>query len=547
MRRWLTALATSAVTTVLAVVINLATGNETHLWAWLIVAVLAVLVAAVTVWTQDPQTPAAQSEPMGGTTNTVNGSQSSHFVQAGHVDSVTIYATPSTPEVASTTTVVAGSRVWNIPLRNPHFTGRVDLLDRLETGLHGEDRPVVAVHSLRGMGGVGKTQLVIEYAHQWTDLYDLAWWIPAEQAELIPNHLADLGARLGVAGADEAATAGRVVEELRGRSRWLLVFDNAEDPDALRPYLPGSGGDVLVTTRRAGFGSLGGELDVDVLPRAESVALLRERVAGLADAEADRLAEWVGDLPLALEQAAAYVDTTGLPVEEYLGLLAERGGDMLGEGTVGGYPHTLATVWSLSLTRIGEQCPAALELLGLCAYLAPDAIPLDLFTGHPELLSVGLAAAVGDRLVWANTVGALVGYALVRRNANGASVHRLVQTALRHRYTITTPVAESVLGQVLELLRADLPGQIMGAPEDWPRWRQLLPHVLTATGWPDSSTPPKARAWLLDRAATYLQVHGQPAEARPLFERALAIDEAAYGPHHPTVAIIRRNLSRVDD
>jgi tetratricopeptide (TPR) repeat protein len=444
---------------------------------------------------------------------------------------------PSTPAASP-------SRIWTIPARNPHFTGRADLLAQLEKILHGDPRSVGAAHSLHGMGGVGKTQLVIEYAYRHVGDYDLAWWVPAEQPELIPGHLARLGQRLGLTGADEVAVAWQVVEALRERSRWLVVFDNAEDPDTLRPYLPGSSGDVLVTTRRTGFRSLGRKLDVDVLTRAESVALLHERATGLAEAQADELAEWVGDLPLALEQAAAYLDTTDLPPDEYLGLLRERGGDMLGAGTVGGYPHTLATVWSLSLARLGEQCPAALELLALCAYLAPDAIPLDLFTEHAAELPAGLAAAAGDRVVWADTVGALVGYALIRRSGAVVSVHRLLQTALRHQHT-SAPAAGSAEWhrRVLELLRVDLPGGITGVPEDWPRWQQMLPHVLAATGPHDSPVTGDALTWLLDRAATYLQVHGQLGEARPLFERALAITEAAYGPHHPTVATRLNNLA----
>ena len=117
--------------------------------------------------------------------------------------------------------------------------------------------------------------------------------------------------------------------------------------------------------------------------------------------------------------------------------------------------------------------------------------------------------------------------------------------------TTAEPRAGHPLGVALELLCADAPGRVTGAPEDWPRWAVLLPHVLAAAdhldqaAWPPDQAVLDDASWLLDRAGTYLQVHARLDDARPLLERALAIDEAAYGPDHPHVATALNNLAQI--
>ncbi|NUT52283.1 MAG: tetratricopeptide repeat protein [Saccharothrix sp.] len=417
-----------------------------------------------------------------------------------------------------------------MPARNPNFTGRAELLAHLDEALRSSS--TVSVHSLRGMGGVGKSQLAVEYAHRFAAAFDVVWWIPAEQPALIPDHFAALGAALGTPDATDVT----VMTMLNGRGRWLLVFDNADEPAAVRPFLPSGDGRVLITTRRAGFGALGAVIDIDVLDRAESVELLRRRVPAVTERLADELSELVGDLPLAIEQASAYLDATGLPVREYLDLLRTRTAEMIGRGRVADRQETLATLWDLSLTAVGARVPVAVDLLDLLAWLAPEPVPLDLFTTHPEALPPSLSGAVTDPVAWADAVGVLVDWFLVRRTERELTIaHRLLQQSLRLRQGGTPARHDSEHPQSVcqALLEAALPRKDDSVPEAWPQWQILLPHVLEVCRDRPAAA---AGARLLDDAATYLLEHGQPSEARPLFERALAVTEAAHGPEHPDLA-----------
>ncbi|HET9255791.1 MAG TPA: FxSxx-COOH system tetratricopeptide repeat protein [Pseudonocardiaceae bacterium] len=428
--------------------------------------------------------------------------------------------------------------VFTVPGRNPNFTGRAAELGTIWTHL-GAGTPM----TVHGLGGVGKTQTVIEYAHQHAAAYNLVWWINAEQPTLITSQLAALAGPLGLLPDPDPDTAARAVRaELRRRRGWLLIFDNAEDIDHIRGVLPGGAGHVVITTRRGGFGYLGPVLDLDVLPRSESVTLLRRRAPALTDEQANALAELLGDLPLALEQVAAYLDQTQLPPADYLHLFTTRAADMYSRGRVIDHQHTIATLWSLSLDQLRTTQPAAVQLLRLCAYLAPEPIPLDLFTGHTEYLPAPLDHVASDPLALAETVGALLDYSLAGRTDAGLLLHRLVQAVIRQPERAQP---EDPLPIVLGLLRVDLPEEIWTAPQNWPRWRQLLPHVLTATAHHDEASPTIAipTSWLLDRAASYQRTHGQPASARLLLERALRIRETAYGPDHPHVAASLNQLA----
>ncbi len=371
-------------------------------------------------------------------------------------------------------------RVWNVPARNPGFTGRDGLLVTVREALLAEDRAVV--QALHGMGGVGKTQLATEYANRFARTYELAWWVDSEQAELIGDQFAALGLALGCVPARAATEAVRqaVLGELRRRGRWLLVFDNAERPADITGWLPGGDGHVLITSRERGWDEIAVPVEVDVLTRPESAAILQGRVTGLIRADANRLADQLGDLALAIAQAAGFMAETGMPAAEYLGLLRTRAGQLLDmkEGRPSSYPQSLAAVTGLIADRLAGEDQAAAELANMCAFLAPEPIPENLFTGAASELPGELAARAADPLAWRQTLAHLTRHSLARIDqGRGLQMHRLTQAVLRDR--LTPDQAAATRKRTEAMLAASNPGD-MPNPVTWPQWARLMPHLLAA-------------------------------------------------------------------
>ena len=404
-------------------------------------------------------------------------------------------------------------RVWgDVPARNLGFTGREELLGAIRQALVSGDRAVV--QALRGMGGVGKTQLAIEYAHRHATGYDIVWWIAAGQPELIGGQLAALGTALGCGqpGADDGAVRRAVLGELHGRERWLLVFDNAESPRDVIGWLPGGAGHVLITSRASDWEEVAAAVEVDVLDRSESVTLLRRRVPGLAGADADLVAEAVGDLPLAVAQAAAYMTPSGITAADYVALVKSRAAEILGHGQPPSYPLSLAAVTQLALDRLEAADPAAAQAVRICAFLASEPVRAAWFTSAASGLPRPLRKTAADPAAWAQSLARISGQALARVDQQGVQMHRLIQAIIRTRLTAAQAIA--VRAQAAALLAASHPGDY-NQPSSWPGWAQLLPHLLALD--PEASLT--ALDDLSDDAAWYLIRRGLPNAATDLAGR----------------------------
>ncbi|MFE9021999.1 FxSxx-COOH system tetratricopeptide repeat protein [Streptomyces sp. NPDC007808] len=429
-------------------------------------------------------------------------------------------------------------RIWgNIPPRNPNFTGRVDLLERLSERLR-EGMTTVLPEALHGMGGVGKTQLAIEYAYRHQSEYDIVWWIPAERPGKIGQALVELAQRLGLSTSAEANIAGPAVREAlregRPYSRWLLIFDNADDPERVREYFPattGGSGTILVTSRnrRWSVSGHGHSLEVDVFTRAESKELLRRSgPAGgdLDDGEADRLAEALGDLPLALEQAAAWRGETGMPVSEYLRLFEHKRSELLEVSPPPDYQLPVAAAWNVSLDHLQTRSPTALRLLQLCSYFAPDPISRSIFSGlGGGSIDPDLDRALNDPMRLARAVREINRYSLARidHRTNSIEMHRLVQAVLINRMT---PDEQTRMRNGAHTLLAASDPKGPNQPANWPRYAELYGHVI-ASGAVESDQP-----WvreLVMNVAKYLWYWGDHKVALEFTEQAWQTWERKFG------------------
>jgi hypothetical protein len=372
--------------------------------------------------------------------------------------------------------------IWNVPNRNAGFTGRAAVLGTLHEDLSAGGRTVVLARALHGLGGVGKTQVALEYAHQFKADYDLIWWIPAEQPQAISLALADLAARLGLQTGDDATDAAAVaLEHLRrgAAGRWLLIFDNAEDPADLGPFLPAGPGHVIVTSRHRAWTHYAEPVELDVFTGQESTAHLARRVPGLAPGDAARIAAAVGDLPLAIEQAAAWLSETGMPAALYIERLETHAIGTLGLSESFGYATPVVATWNLSLGRLRERSPAAVHLLQILAFCSPEPISMTLLYGDELIASLlPFDGALCDKLMLGQVIRDIARLSLVRvdQASQSLQIHRLVQAVIRSQ--MTAEQQADARHAVHRMLAGARPQGGTDDPAHWPTYDTIWPHLV---------------------------------------------------------------------
>ncbi len=460
-------------------------------------------------------------------------------------------------------------QVWNVPyLRNPHFTGRDELLDRLaqqlapeaqEHGMTTRRAALTQPQAIKGLGGIGKTQIAVEYAYRSRDLdrYTHTFWVNAASEEALLTSFVALAELLPAFPAKSETDQSKLVAAIKHwleqcQERWLLIFDNADDVALVRNYLPKLGnGSILLTTRANAVGSLATSVEVETMGFVEGTHLLLRRAQRFAQAsdeeinQAGNIVVALDHFPLALDQAGAYIEETRCSFVDYLdiyqnhrqALLAQRGTQATD------YPNSVATTWSLSFQKVQLANPAAAELLQLCAFLAPDRILEELVKEGAAYWPSLLQHAATDLFSFQQMIAELLKFSLVKRlvEDRAFSIHRLVQAVQRDRIEPETQRqwAENVIRAVNQLFPKD--------PRDLATWPQCLRYL-------DQAQVSYAlverylfsfveAASMLNRAGLYLQEHALYTMAEPLYVRALAIHEQQLGVTHPDTAQSLNNLA----
>jgi tetratricopeptide (TPR) repeat protein len=413
--------------------------------------------------------------------------------------------------------------VGGVPPRNPDFTGRQDLLDELHQRL-GVGTTAVLPEAVHGRGGVGKSALVVEYVYKHEQDFDLIWWIPAERPVQIQSALGDLAARLGLEVPSTANTAvPAVLEALRvGRpvSNWLLVFDNAEQPAEVERFFPkGGAGSIVVTSRNEQWREIASSLPVNVFDRDESIEMLRGRGPELGTENADRLAAALGDLPLAIELAAAWRAETEMSAENYLELLQnsrpELGDDV--PRTEQDYPDLVAAAWNVSLNGLRDRDPDALRLLQVCAFFAPEPISTVLLS-RPRGLRIhdtlDRLIRNPDRLRNAIRNFGRLSLARIDHRNNSFQMHRLVQRVLISQMD---PEDRNAMKHGAHLLLAGNDPSQPDEAEQWSRYAELYPHLVASEA---EECPDELVRDMVLNETKYLWRWGDHVGARDLAQRA---------------------------
>jgi tetratricopeptide (TPR) repeat protein len=445
--------------------------------------------------------------------------------------------------------------VWNIPYpRNPYFTGREELLHRLAASLRaGETVGISQTHAVSGLGGVGKTQLALEYAYRYYQDYEAVLWTRADTQEALISGFVIFAGLLQLPvqeERDQLKIVQAVKTWLTTHTHWLLILDNAEDLTLVRDFLPPAGrGHTLLTTRSTSMGRLAHPIEVDTLdsePGALLLLRLTYRLASdalLEQAEvgertiALQITQELGGLPLALDQAGAYIEETQCSLADYLQLYRMQRAELLKKrgGLVLDHPESVATTWSLSFDLVEKRSAMAADLLRVCAFLHPDAIPEEIITEGAAKLGPNLQAMVENPLALNQAIGVLLSYSLLKRQPEERilSTHRLVQAVLKDG--MDKPTYHQWAERVVQAVNQALPDDVDYGPHA--RYKRCLPHTQEcALLIEQEHLTSYATRRLLHQTGIYLWEHARYAEAEAFYQQSLRIGEQALGPDHPDVA-----------
>ena len=445
--------------------------------------------------------------------------------------------------------------LWSVPYpRNPFFTGRAEILHSLREHLTREHTlDLTQSLAISGLGGIGKTQIALEYAYQYRQDYRFVFWTSAATRETLQAGIATLADLLQLPERNEQ-DQNKIVQSVRRwfatNEGWLWILDNADDVAMVHDILPTQRpGHLLFTTRAQALGTLAQRIEVETMGMTEGTLFLLRRAKLLTmDMSLDSVREddltaaeaivlEMDFLPLALDQAGAYIEEIGCNLSAYLELYRTHRKELLqrrGHLSID-HPEPVATTWSLSFQKVEQANPAAADLLRLCAFLAPDSIPEELISDGSAHLGPALAPVAMDALSLNEAMEELRRFSLLQRNSETKMVriHRLVQSVLKD--ALDMEAQRQWAQRAIYAVNTVFPQHI--DMSTWSRCRRYLAQAQSCSALSqDYALTFEQLASLLFRTATYLQVYDLHEQAKPLFQRALSIQEQVTGLDHPEVA-----------
>jgi tetratricopeptide (TPR) repeat protein len=416
---------------------------------------------------------------------------------------------------------VALPLVWGpVPSRLPDFVGREAWLESLRQTLKRDGR--VGVVAIQGLFGIGKSQLAIEYANRHANEYDLVWWVPCDDAESAHGAMAELAARVGVADMTQGPVDGNYAElfdVLRRRqrfARWLLIFDNANNPEDIKGLIPPLPGDVLVTTRSSRWEASGELLELDVFDRAESIEFLRRRMRTLTAVAAHRLAEGVGDLPLLLEHAVE----SRFAVNVYLARLDREPLELLDEQPAD-YHVTIASAWRTAVDQLRADAPDALDLLRCLAFFGTNPVPRESLERGSYLANISIHGMLRNPIRLAAAIAKLrrAGLLRMRPGTRSLATHRVTQRVVRDLIARSGAAEEKRVRHDVHLLLAAADPLTPDDPATWRSYDELRGHVV-ASGI--MGCPQELVRKFVVNLVRYLNAVGDPRAALTMANEALA-------------------------